>query len=137
MKIRKPILYFLVFSLSFFMAILLSRTFIVYADNKAKDYIEDFNVKSVYVPDGECSSNFKVLGVFAVAKVKFVIEKSHIKEISFKRVLHSPGKNYENDIEKKVLENKDLELDAITGATRTSNFAKAAIKNALENINTK
>jgi len=53
-------------------------------------------------------------------------------EISFKRILHSPGKNYEIDIEKKILDNQDLELDAITGATRTSNFAKAAIKNAIQ-----
>ncbi|HRW63325.1 MAG TPA: FMN-binding protein [Bacteroidales bacterium] len=137
MKIRKPILYFLVFSISFFMAILLSRTFIVYADNKAKDYIEDFNVSSLHVPDGEYSGNFKIFGVFAVAKVTFVMENSRIKEISFKRILHSPGKNYEIDIEKKILDNQDLELDAITGATRTSNFAKAAIKNALENVQTK
>jgi len=119
------------------MAILLSRTFIVYADNKAKDYIEDFNVSSLHVPDGEYSGNFKIFGVFAVAKVTFVMENSRIKEISFKRILHSPGKNYEIDIEKKILDNQDLELDAITGATRTSNFAKAAIKNALENVQTK
>ena len=47
-------------------------------------------------------------------------------------MFHSPGNPCKEEIENQIKQTQRLEVNAITGATRTSNFAKAAIKAAIK-----
>jgi len=132
MKNKHVISYILIFAVSFGGTYLLINGFVKYSNHKAEEYIRNFNPSQVTIQDGEYQGKFKVFAI-TVSSVKLTISEGKVSGIEFRRMMQSPGTSYKQDIEQSYLNNKNLDLDAITGATRTSNFAKAAIKNALEN----
>lgn len=137
MKIKKLIPYILVFLIAFFAAPLIGKWFIQKANDEAEKYIEDFHPNTYGLQDGSYQGKFKIFNLITLSHVEFSIKENKIKKMRFKKMFHTPGYLSKDDITSKIKNNNQLELDAITGATRTSNFAKAAIKNAIKNQNIK
>lgn len=137
MKFKKLIPYILVFLASFLLTPIAITSFVKKANEEAKLYVEKFNPSTLQLPNGKYQGKFKAFKIFTMSKVEFAIKNGKVQDIKFKRMFHTPGSPYKEDIENKITQSQKLEVDAITGATRTSNFAKAAIKSALEKINQK
>ena len=134
MKFKKLIPYIIVFLISFFVTPVIVMSFAKKANENAKEYVEDFKPITSKLPDGTYEGKYKAFGIITMSKVEFTVKKGNIKNIKFKKMFHSPGSPYKESIENQIRQSQRLEVDAITGATRSSNFAKAAIKNALNNI---
>ena len=109
--------------------------FVKKANEDANQYIEHFEPATSKLPNGVYKGKFKAFKIITLSKVEFEIENGFIKNIDFKRMTHFPGNAYKGDIENQIKHTGQLEVNAISGATRTSNFAKAAIKVAIENKN--
>jgi uncharacterized protein with FMN-binding domain len=135
MKIKKLIPYVIIFLISFFGTPILITQFVKIANKNAQLYIQDFTPSTSSLPDGNYIGKYKAYKLFTMSKVEFTVQNGIIIDVSIDKLLHTPGSAYKDDIEKKIRQNKALEIDAVTGATRTSNFAKAAIKNAIESKN--
>ncbi len=130
MKIKKVIPYLLVFLASFLITPYIITSFIKKAHNKAQEYSQNFSPNTAKLKDGTYNGCFRYF-IFTFSKVEFEVKDGKIKNIAFKKMFHSPGSPYKKDIEAQIKRTKLLEVNAISGATRTSNFAKAALKNAI------
>ena len=137
MKFKKLIPYILVFSASFSFTPIAITAFVKKANGDAREYVKQFKPATSNLPNGIYQGKFKAFNILTMAKVEFIIGNGVIKKITFNRLFHSPGAIYKDEIENKIIQAQKLEVNAISGATRTSNFAKAAIKNAIENKNSK
>jgi uncharacterized protein with FMN-binding domain len=135
MKIKKLIPYIIIFLTSFLGTPILITQFVKIANENAQLYIQNFTPTTSSLPDGNYKGKYKAFKLFTMSKVEFKVQNGIIIDISIDKLFHTPGSAYKNDIEKKIKQNKILEIDAVTGATRTSNFARAAIKNAIESKN--
>lgn len=133
MKFKKLIPYIIVFLISFFATPAIIMSFAKKANEQAKEYVEDFKPKTSHLPDGTYYGKYKAFGIITMAKVEFTVQNGAIETIEFKKMFHSPGSPYKENIENQIKQTKRLEVNAITGATRSSNFAKAAIKKAIKN----
>jgi len=137
MKFKKLIPYILVFLASFLVTPVVVTWFIKKANEDANQYIERFEPVTSRLPNGVYKGKFKAFKIITMSKVEFEIENGLLKNIDFIRITHFPGNAYKEDIENQIRNTGQLEVNAISGATRTSNFAKAAIKNAVENKSSK
>jgi len=77
------------------------------------------------------------IGEYSFVKVRVVVEEGKISDIE---MLHhgGGGKKYENmakDLIPSIIEKQSIEVDAITGATVSSENLKKAIENALQSQN--
>jgi len=103
------------------------------ANNDSKVFLADFIPITQDLPDGIYKGKYKAFKFFTLSKVEFVIEAGMVENFTLDKLFRSPGSQYKEDIENRIRQSKRLEIDAISGATRTSNFANAAIKSALYN----
>lgn len=133
MKIRQLLLYIFVFLASFILTPIVFTSIIKKANENAYKYIENFNPVTSELPDGTYVGKYKLFSVFTLSKIKFDIKNGKISQFELKRLFHSPGSAYKEEIENQIKKTGKLEVNAISGATRTSNFAKAAIKDAIRN----
>jgi len=133
MKIKKIIPYILVFLFSFLITPILVTSFIKYLNKKANEFILNFRPNTKQLEDGKYQGKFKVFRFISMSEVEFEITNGRVKYIEFKKMYHSPGSPYKENIETQIRQTQVLEVDAISGATRSSNFAKAAIKRAIKN----
>ncbi len=133
MKFKNLIPYILVFLASFLITPLAITSFVKKANNDANQYIEHFKPVTSILPNGIYKGKFKAFKIISLSKVEFEIENGFLKNIDFTRMTHFPGNAYKSDIENQIRNTGQLEVNAISGATRTCNFAKAAIKDAIEN----
>ncbi|MCK5171705.1 MAG: FMN-binding protein [Bacteroidales bacterium] len=133
MKFKVIIPYILVFIASFLITPIIITNIIKSANENARQYVESFNPASSNLSNGTYKGKFKAFKILTLSKVEFVIEDGLVKSIDFIRMFHSPGNPCKEEIENQIKQTQRLEVDAITGATRTSNFAKAAIKAAIKN----
>lgn len=132
MKLKKILPYILVFLISFFATPAIIMSFAKKANQQAKEFVQDFKPRTAQLPDGTYEGKFKAFRLITMSKVEFTVQNGTIKSIEFKRMFHSPGSPYKETIENQIKQSKRLEVNAITGATRSSNFAKAAIKDAIK-----
>ena len=133
MKIKKIIPYLLILIALLILTPFVINSFIKSANKKANEYVQNFKPVTANLSDGKYHGKFKAFGIITISEVEFQIENKIVKNIKFKRMLHTPGSPYKETILNQIKETRKLEVDAITGASRTSNFAKAAIKAAIEN----
>ncbi|MCD4833541.1 MAG: FMN-binding protein [Bacteroidales bacterium] len=133
MKFKNLISYILVFLASFLITPLAITSFVKKANDDANQYIERFEPVTSRLPDGIYKGKFKAFKIITMSKVEFEIENGFIKNINFIRMTRFPGNAYKSDIENQIRNTGQLEVNAISGATRTCNFAKAAIKAAIDN----
>ena len=132
MKFKTLIPYILVFIASFLITPIIVTNIIKSANENARQYVENFNPETFKLPNGTYQGKFKAFKILTLSKVEFVIENGLVKSIDFIRMFHSPGNPCKEEIENQIKQTQRLEVNAITGATRTSNFAKAAIKAAIK-----
>ena len=135
MKLKKLLPYILIFLASFFLTPVLFNKIIKRANKNASEFVQNFYPQTNHLPNGIYSGKYKIIGLFTLAKIEFEINNGNVIDINLKKLFHSPGSPYKDEIEKQILRSKKLEVNAISGATRTSNFAKAAIKVAIEDGN--
>ncbi|MDY6800504.1 MAG: FMN-binding protein [Bacteroidota bacterium] len=134
---KKILPYILVFFLAFFATPVIGNWIIKKAYEEAKNLTGNFHPNTAQLPDGYYQGKFKALKLITLSHVEFTIKNKKIESLKFKRMFYMPGYLSKKDIEENLKNTQNLALDAITGATRTSNFAKAAIKDAIENQNSK
>lgn len=127
---KKIIPYVLVFVISFLIAIFAIKQGAKHANKKAQEFISNYTVNTNELSDGLYKGKFKYL-LFTMAEIEFTIKNGLATDIQLRKLFQTPGSLYKNEIEHRFNEDQTIELDAISGATRTSNFAKAAIKNAI------
>jgi uncharacterized protein with FMN-binding domain len=131
MAIKKLIPYILVFLASFIITPIIVTGIIKKANEQAREYGENFKPTTSNLPDGTYQGKYKAFGLITMSDVEFTVQNGVIETIEFKKMFHSPGSPYKENIENQIKESRKLEVNAISGATRTSNFAKAAIKDAI------
>lgn len=100
---------------------------------QAENAVGAFKPDTAALYDGIYSGEYKAFDAFAAAEVEFDIENGRLSAIEFSRLLQTPGYDASEDVQGRISESGDLRFDTVTGATRTSGFAKAAIKDAIEN----
>lgn len=122
--------------ISFLVAPVAFKGVIKKANEHAKEYIQHFNPVTSDLPDGLYMGKFKLLKIFTLSNIEFKINNGFVEDVVIKKLFHSPGSPYKEEIEYQIKKTKKLEVNAISGATRTSNFAKAAIKNAINSEKT-
>lgn len=132
---KKYLPYILVFLASFALTPFAFQAVIKKANERAADYIEHFDPVTSELPNGKYLGKFKAFKLFTLSKIEFEIEDGIVTNIEIIRLFHSPGNPYKDEIEYQIKKSKKLEVNAISGATRSSNFAKAAIKKAIEKRN--
>jgi len=137
MKIKKLLPYLIVFLIAFIATPITGNLVIKKANEEAKQLTQNFHPNITYLSDGFYQGKFKAFNLITLSHVEFTIKNNKIEKLRFKKMVHTPGYLSKKDIEAKIKNTKHLEIDAISGATRTSNFAKAAIKNAITRQNIK
>jgi len=133
MKFKNIIPYILVFFASFILTPLVFTSLIKKANKDSKVFLADFSPITQDLQDGKYKGKYKAFKFFTLSKVEFVIEDGKVEKFTLNKLFRSPGSQYKEDIENRIRQSKRLEIDAISGATRTSNFANAAIKSSIEN----
>ncbi|MEE4196360.1 MAG: FMN-binding protein [Bacteroidales bacterium] len=131
MKLKKLLPYFVVFLVAFLATPLAGNWIIREASEQAKALTQDFHPDPSRLPDGFYEGRFKAFNLITFSRVTFHLKGGKIRSLEFKKMYHTPGYLSKKEIEATLKERQNLDLDALTGATRTSSFAKAAIKNAI------
>ena len=134
MKIKHLLPYILVFLASCILTPIVFTSIIKNANKNAQEYIDHFNPLTHKLPNGKYLGKYKTLKILTLAKIEFEIKNGQVTHVQLKRLFHSPSSPYKEEIEFQIIQTKKLEVNTISGATRTSNFAKAAIKDALKNV---
>ncbi|MBI9054121.1 MAG: FMN-binding protein [Bacteroidales bacterium] len=132
MKFKNVIPYILIFSASFILTPILFTSLIKKANDNSKEYLSNFNPVTSNLVDGVYKGKYKAFRIITLSKVEFEIENGQVKTFNLLKLFRSPGSIYKDEFEIRIQNSKRLEIDAISGATRTSNFAKAAIKSAID-----
>ena len=103
------------------------------AGNEAKERIGTFHPEITDLPDGKYTGSFNPAAKRFGAEVTFGIKNRQLGIIHFTKLFGTPGYGAPQQITAKIEETGDLDINAISGATITTNFAKAAIRDAIEN----
>ncbi len=100
---------------------------------QAKEYVGDFK------PDVSELSNGTYRGMYYISKsktgaeIEFSIESHRVTSLLVINVYRTPFYPAAKKIKQTMENDRNLNFDAITGATNSSNLLRAAIKNALVN----
>ncbi len=113
--------------------LLISGMMIFYAAGKsASQYVGDFKPAAT-LADGNYHGTYSCLGGHISADVSFQIKDGKLYLIRFDKLYGTAFFGSAQKVYYAIDDQKNLDFDVVTGATITSNLAKAAIKNALQN----
>ncbi len=99
---------------------------------KAEKFNGDFQPDISQLKDGKYHGAFSYFGD-EKAEIRFEIIRGKLVACEFLELTSTPGYGAAYTVKTQIDSKKNLTFDAATGATITSNFAKAAIKDAIEN----
>ena len=99
----------------------------------AQNYVGDFKPDVKKLADGKYIGSFMYINERISSEVTFEIKDSSLWLINFDKLYGSPVLGAQQKVIDRIDSLKNLDFDAVSGATVTSMFAKAAIKNAIEN----
>lgn len=120
--------------LGIFISLLIVFMLVIYmAGKKAQNHIGNFVPNQSTLTDGNYQGEFSYLGGYFSAKVKFEIKNGKLWLIKFEKLFGTTFTGSSQKVYFAIYKNKNLNFDTVTGATVTSNLAKAAIKNAIHN----
>ena len=125
----KVLLYILGILAVFIMAGLLSFNM---AGRNAGKYIGEFQPVLSRIENGQYEGEYSTIISKVGAKISFKIKDGELIHYQFEKLYGTFGYGAPQSIKAGIDQKEDLNFDSISGATVTSNFAKAAIKNALE-----
>ena len=84
------------------------------------------------LPDGTYKGSFKPFNLIKLATVEFTIKERKIKRFEISRLFLTPWKEVRPSIQDSIKKNSSLKFNAVSGATRSSFYVKAAILNATD-----
>jgi len=102
-----------------------------HAGLQAYQYVGKSQVKLDSLPNGKYSGSFRPFDLISLAKVKFRVDQGKVKDFTIPRLVVSPWNQIKPSITDSVRIKQSVHFDAITGATRSSYFVKAALHDAL------
>jgi uncharacterized protein with FMN-binding domain len=102
------------------------------AGRNAGKYIGEFQPRMSQIKDGQYEGEYSTIISKVGAKISFKIKDGELIRFQFEKLYGTIGYGAPQNIKAGIDQKEDLNFDSISGATVTSNFAKAAIKNALE-----
>ena len=100
---------------------------------KADKYVNGYVPDTKLLFDGVYRGSFNAIGSVQAAVIEFTINKGLVESFNFHKILSTPGNNADKVILMDIRNNGQLNFDAVTGASRTTSFTRAAIKDAIEN----
>jgi uncharacterized protein with FMN-binding domain len=103
------------------------------AGKNAADYIGDFKPEMSQIDDGTYRGSYSSILEKFGAKITFTVKDGELTNFHFDQLYGTIGYGGPENVIMKIDQQEDLHFDGISGATVTSNLARAAIKNALEN----
>ncbi len=98
----------------------------------AGEYVGEFQPMMSQIEDGYYEGEYSTFISKVGAKISFKIEDGELIHYQFEKLYGTIGYGAPQNIKAGINQKEDLNFDSISGATVSSNFAKAAIKNALE-----
>ena len=115
--------------------VLIIAAFIMFnlAGQNAEEYIGDFEPIMSEIKDGTYQGAYSSIFEKFGANISFTVKKGQLIHFHFDHLYGTMGYGGPENVEMQIDQKEDLNFDAISGATITSNLAKAAIKNALDN----
>jgi len=102
------------------------------AGNNAADYIGEFKPKLSQIENGTYEGEYYSIFDKIGSKITFSVKDGRLIHYEFDKLYGTIGYGGPQSVISLIDQSNDLNFDAISGATVTSNLAKAAIKNALE-----
>jgi uncharacterized protein with FMN-binding domain len=105
--------------------------FIKFAGFKAYQEVKQNSVKMETLANGSYTGKFNVFNNIPLASVQFKIEEGNINDFSISYLLSSPFKDVKSSVKDSVRKSQSVHFDAVSGATRSSFYVKAAILNAI------
>lgn len=118
-----------------FLLLIIAASWYIYFNNvgkKAVEYTGDFKAGLNESHYGAYHGVYEVWPGREAAVVSFSADSGKLVQFSIDKLMQSPGYKIEQEIEEKVRESGELDFDAVSGATYSSYFIKAAIRKALE-----
>ena len=102
------------------------------AGRNAGKYVGEFQPKLSQIEDGHYEGEYSTIIRKVGAKISFKVKDGELVNFQFEKLYGTFGYGAPQNVKAGIDQKEDLNFDSISGATVTSNFAKAAIKNALE-----
>jgi len=102
------------------------------AGRNAGKYVGEFQPMMSKIEDGRYEGEYTTIISKVGAKISFKIKDGELVNYQFEKLYGTIGYGAPQNIKAGIDQKEDLNFDSISGATVTSNFAKAAVKNALE-----
>ncbi len=102
------------------------------AGRNAGKYVGEFQPRMSQIEDGHYEGEYSTIISKVGAKIAFKIKDGELLHFQFEKLYGTFGYGAPQNVKAVIDQKEDLNFDSISGATVTSNFAKAAIKNALE-----
>lgn len=103
------------------------------AGRNAGKYVGEFQPRMSQIEDGQYEGEYSALFNQLGAKISFKVKNGELVHYNFEKLYGTIGYGAPQNIKSGIDQKEDLNIDSISGATVTCNFARAAIKNALEN----
>ncbi len=101
------------------------------AGYQAKKAVKGFHPDMTRISDGHYHGTFSFLGNVK-AEIRFEVVRGKVVNYRFEKLTGTPGYGADYAVGVQIDRAKSLDFEAASGATVTSNFAKAAIRDALE-----
>jgi len=98
----------------------------------AAEYIGEFRPEMSQIEDGIYEGEYNALVHKIGANISFEIKDGKLVNYNFDKLYGTIGYYAPENVRSQIDQRDDLDFEAVSGATVTSNLAKAAIKNALE-----
>lgn len=124
---RNYLIVFLSITLLFVMYMLVKNTGV-----KAYQYVQQYTYNEDTLSRGKYNGSFKAYDI-KFAEVSFSLNNGKIREFEIPTLIQAPWINVKSSIVDTITKNDTLGFDAISGATGTSWYVKAAIHDALKN----
>lgn len=117
--------------------VIFGYTFFMFSSKKAKQYSVENHTEIIDAKSGVYSGEYKFTDFIVLAKIQFEVIEGKITNIQLKKLANTRTHKCENELIQRIENCQQIDFDAISGATGTSNFAKAALANAFVKDNIK
>lgn len=102
------------------------------AGRNAATYVGDFRPDIMQIEDGNYEGSYYSFSKKIGASVSFEIKEGRLQNYHFDQLYGTIGYGAPENVRQQIDRNGNLDFEAVSGATVTSNLARAAIRNALE-----
>ncbi len=97
---------------------------------QAYRYVGQSRVELDSLADGTYQGSFQPFDMLTLARVQFKVKNGKVQQIAIPRLTVSPWNSIKSTITDSIRTRQSVKFDAITGATRSSFFVKAALHDA-------